>query len=300
MEKIDIDYSTKNIPIPSKDECEIQLVSKIEHVIKRMRWKALEYLGKLSNSTKESYGFKSKKCPPVVKEMSNFGEDLRLMIKNLEYREVKNSFSKKLANDVKLVKNTKELLVNADKSRNIYKISDENYRKYLVENITKTYKKSNKTRVNSINKETRKLAEKLEIADRMERIEESEAYITIKDHKEDFPQKPSFRLINPSKSELGKVSKHILDNINKHIIEHTQPNQWKNSTSVIEWFEAIQDKQQCAFIVFDIESFYPSISIDLFNKALKFAQEITPIADNDMKIIMHSRKEETKTKNYLV
>ena len=57
MEKIDIDYSTKNIPIPSKDECEIQLVSKIEHVIKRMRWKALEYLGKLSNSTKESYGF---------------------------------------------------------------------------------------------------------------------------------------------------------------------------------------------------------------------------------------------------
>ena len=142
MEKIDIDYSTKNIPIPSKDEYEIQLVSKIEHVIKRMRWKALEYLGKLSNSTKESDGFKSRKCPPVVKEMSNFEEDLRLMIKNLEYREVKNSFSKKLANDVKLIKNTKELLVNADKSRNIYKISDENYRKYLVENITKTYQKS--------------------------------------------------------------------------------------------------------------------------------------------------------------
>ena len=109
--------------------------------------------------------------------MSNFEEHLRLMIKSIEYREVKNSFSKKLANDVKLIKNTKELLVNADKSRNIYKISDENYRKYLVENITKTYKKSNKTRVNSINKETRKLAEKL--ADSMERIEESEAYITI-------------------------------------------------------------------------------------------------------------------------
>ena len=94
-------------------------------------------------------------------------------------------------------------------------------------------------------------------------------------------------MINPSKSELGKVSKYILDNINKHI-EHTQPDQWKNSTSVIEWFEAIQDKQQCAFNVFDIESIYPSISIDLFNKALKFAQEIIPIADNNMKIIMHS------------
>ena len=46
MEKIEIDYSTKNIPVPSKDKYEIQLVSKIEHAIKRMRWKALKYLGK--------------------------------------------------------------------------------------------------------------------------------------------------------------------------------------------------------------------------------------------------------------
>ena len=61
-EKIDIDYSTKNIPIRSKDEYGTQLVSEIEYVVKRMRWKALEYLGKLNNSTKESYGFKSRKC----------------------------------------------------------------------------------------------------------------------------------------------------------------------------------------------------------------------------------------------
>ena len=91
MEKIDIDYSTKSISIPAKDEYEIQLVLKIEHVIKRMRCKALEYLGKLHNSTEESYGFKSRKCPPTVKEMTNFEEDLRLMIKNLKYRNVENS-----------------------------------------------------------------------------------------------------------------------------------------------------------------------------------------------------------------
>ena len=124
----------------------------------------------------------------------------------------------------------------------------------------------------------------------MERMEESEACITVKDHKEDFPYKPSFRLINPSKSELGKVSKRILDNINQYIIEHTKVNQWKNSASVIEWFKTIKNKQQCIFIVFDIESFYPSISLDLFNKALKFAKEIIPTADSDLKIMMHSRK----------
>ena len=97
-------------------------------------------------------------------------------------------------------------------------------------------------------------------------MEESEAYITVKDHKEDFPHNPSFRLMNPSKSEFGKDSKRILDNISKYIIEHTKVNQWKNSASVIEWFKAIKNKQQRTFIVFDIESFYASISFDLFNK----------------------------------
>ena len=35
-----------------------------------MRWKALEFSGKLEQSKKETYGFKSHKCPPVVEELS--------------------------------------------------------------------------------------------------------------------------------------------------------------------------------------------------------------------------------------
>ena len=124
----------------------------------------------------------------------------------------------------------------------------------------------------------------------MECLEEAEAYITVKDHREDFPHKPSFRLINLSKVELGKVSKRILDKINKYIIEHTKANQWKKSASVIEWVKAIKSRQQCTFIVFDIESFYPSISLDVFNKPFKFGKEIIPIADSDLTIMMHSTK----------
>ena len=44
-----------------------------------------------------------------------------------------------------------------------------------------------------------------------------DAFITIKDHKENFPSNVKCRLINPSKGELGKVSKVILDNINNNI-----------------------------------------------------------------------------------
>ena len=49
-------------------------------------------------------------------------------------------------------------------------------------------------------------------------LEEREAYITMKDHKSEFPNKILCRLINPSKSSIGKISKVILDSINKKII----------------------------------------------------------------------------------
>ena len=203
----------------------------------------------------ETYGFKSKKCPLAVKELLDFEEDLKLMIRNIQYKNIKKKFSNKLADDVKLIKSAKELFVNAHKSRNIYKLDEAVYKKYLVENIRKTYQKPTKARLKSINKTTKKFAEKLKIAGRMEFMDESEAYVTIKDHKENFPEKPSFRLINPSKSDIEKISKRILHQINENISQNTNVNQWKNSTSVIDWFKAIYNKSQYTFIFLTLKAF---------------------------------------------
>ena len=46
-----------------------------------------------------------------------------------------------------------------------------------------------------------------------------ESYITIKDHKDDFSHKISCRLINPSESDIGKISKVIIDKINTKLLE---------------------------------------------------------------------------------
>ena len=43
-------------------------------------------------------------------------------------------------------------------------------------------------------------------------------------------------------------------------------------------------------MVFDIESFYPSISEKLFNDAIQYAKRTVEIPDHDMIIINHSRK----------
>ena len=49
------------------------------------------------------------------------------------------------------------------------------------------YKKSNRNRVNDINLDAKKIVQKLKIDDRVENMQETEAFLTIKDHKEGFP-----------------------------------------------------------------------------------------------------------------
>ena len=48
-------------------------------------------------------------------------------------------------------------------------------------------------------------------------IAQRNSYITLQDHKGNFRANPKFRLINPAKTELGKVSKVVLDDINNRI-----------------------------------------------------------------------------------
>ena len=104
MERFEINYSKKNIPIPSEKEYKILLLSKVERFTKRMRWKALEFLGKLGSTRKETFGFKSTRCPQPVNELAAFEADLISMIKNLEFRSFKNTFQQKLKDDVKYIK----------------------------------------------------------------------------------------------------------------------------------------------------------------------------------------------------
>jgi hypothetical protein len=85
---------------------------------------------------------------------------------------------------------------------------------------------------------------------------ERNAYVTLKDHKENFQNDPKFRLNNPAKSELGKGSKVILDNINNRIKSSINVNKWKNSYSVFDLFKSVNNKPNHMFLSFDIVDFY--------------------------------------------
>ena len=73
-------------------------------------------------------------------------------------------------------------------------------------------------------------------------------------------------------------------------MESTKLNQWRNTDVVIEWFKSIENKGETSCIIFDIGSFYPSISPELSNKSIDFAKSIHSISDNDLNIIMNTRK----------
>jgi hypothetical protein len=85
------------------------------------------------------------------------------------------------------------------------------YNKLLTENITKTYKVAQDGTVDKINHELKNIANELNIGNRMEPVTQPQAFISLKDHKDGFEYHPKCRLINPAKSDLGKVSKTILD-----------------------------------------------------------------------------------------
>ena len=160
----------------------------------------------------------------------------------------------------------------------------------MHDNVTKTYKKCNNDKTKTINIKAKKIASKLKLEDRIQILDDNDAYISIKDHKEGFPDKISCRLINPSKTDIGKISKQILDKVNTSILEKIKVNQWKNTSSVIEWYCILKRKDQCSFVVFDIESFYPSISEKLLDKAILFAKSHYNFTPDELEIVLHSRK----------
>ena len=192
-----------------------------------MRWKTLEFFTKLSsdNNNNQTYGFQSTKCPPPVNELVDFEKDMMLKVRNIQFRKINKNFQHKLKADIKHIKSINSVFVPAGKSRNIYKLENEQYSKLFRENVTKTYKISNFNKVRNINNKAKKITEKLPVADRIDKLQEKEAYITIKDHKDHFPYKISCRLINPCKSSIGKISEVILDKINIAVRNHTKINQ---------------------------------------------------------------------------
>ena len=208
------------------------LIEKVESVIKRKRWKAFFFDRNEQDNNdainNDNFGFKSRKCPPQNSELDKFEADLLDMVHNIKFRKVNKKFQNKLNEDISKIKKSTKAFNPADKTSNFYKLDKTPHDKLLRDSITTTYKKASTDAANIIDSQAKSIDQELNIDNRTEQIAKQQVFITLKDHKDNFANHPTCRLINPAKSELGKVSKQILDNINSKIRKMRKLNQWKN------------------------------------------------------------------------
>ena len=100
MEKVNFGYSTKNILIPNEKSYKLQAILKVEDFIKKIRWEAIFFM-KGGNQTDPTihktglaFSINSAKCPPQVKELVPFEEDLIKLVKNIKFRKVDSKFQR--------------------------------------------------------------------------------------------------------------------------------------------------------------------------------------------------------------
>ena len=309
---IKLKYSTKDIPVPGQIEYLKKLTNAVEKFIRRIGW-AVHFVKNPDDAKdkRENYGFKSGSAPfrEDLEYIKDLYEDLCEMVANIKFKDrVKNQFQDGLKKWLRSVNTEKKVLIAADKTDNYYYLPPRNLSRIVRNNVTKDYKVVNEEQVDKVNLDTLKLARRLDgntdldpnkdkrsgLAKNMEKYSRQEAFITIKDHSKKFRTEPvnnkPVRLINPSKTDMGKVSRIRLQVINNIIRERTGLNQWQSTQQALRWFKGLSNKQKLQFFTFDVDAFYPSITLRLLKKAIEWARQFCPISDLDEEIFMHCRR----------
>ena len=309
FEVLEFDGSLKNIPLANKHTYQVRLFHYTNALIQKMRWRAFYYEQKLCKKTNhvtdnsdahlntsklstisKSLPFPTKKSAPICVKLIPFESELIDLINKIELKPGKtNNFQYNLRNKINSIKKSNKLVIFADKTNNLYKISPKNYDKLLLDNITKNYKKCTNNPADTIDSRAQELLNENNITGkRIPKLERSQAYITVKDHKDNFPATVKCRLISKSKTHIGKISKQILTSIIKDVRTATSLIQWKNTSELLQWFNNINNKSSKRFISFDIVEFYPSITKAHLINALDYASQFSNFNKSDTDIIFHS------------
>ena len=146
-------------------------------------------------------------------------------------------------------------------------MSHEKYDKLVNNTITQNSRKAEDNISYAIATECRSLSRKPNIENHLPSTTLNPAFITIKDHKENFYNNTKCPLINLTKPEIGKVTKNIVDKMNVSIRCNADEDQWRSTKEV--WLNKLENKKQLSCHTFDIVDFYPSITVYLLIKTLK-------------------------------
>ena len=291
MEPLVFDFSDKNIPVHRNSTFCKMFIKSVEDLDRKVSFASDAYLHPEKYAKKkETYGFRSNEKTPNVEELKPLRNDLVKLIQSLKFKPFKSDFMNKLKDSVNRIDASDKIIVDADKTSNKYLIKKSDYQSLLAKNVNSDYKIEDSKNVQKVTKEHQKIVTDLELDKRVFETEPRSAFITVKDHKEDFGNNTKCRLINPCKPDIGQISKKILENVVFVVKQKTQLKQWRNTDEVLTWFKQLNNKKRKSFIVFDICSFYPSITPDILKKALNWARKFVKITKKEENTILKSKK----------
>ena len=216
-------------------------------------------------------GLKPWNTPPHIKEMGKFEAEMIGIVKEIKFRKMRNNIQQKMYEDMRKFKESEKIFVN---SGNLYKIEKEKYRQMIFKEVVKNYKKAPPDLEKELKNETKMLAHKLGIVDRVEKYNTKNCFITIKDHESNFKTNPECRLINPARTQIGRICKIIVQEICESLRLALNINQWRSTNDCIKCFEEYEKDNRCSFIKYDIKDFYPSITEKTLDRALDLAKKI--------------------------
>ena len=84
-----------------------------------MRWKAFFFLNPQTEPTsKQTFGFNTTKSPKPITELNEFENKILNLIQNIEFKDTRCKFQKKLSQNANDIRKDDELLISADKTTN--------------------------------------------------------------------------------------------------------------------------------------------------------------------------------------
>ena len=288
----------KDIPLCNRKLFISKMFDQTAKFVNRMRWRAFFYElhsnGDEPNPAdhtrdEELSVYSSRRSAPEMEKLKAFEGDLFNIIKEIKFRNHKSEYQKTMQNNIKKLLSVHKLIVPSDKTSNLYYVNIKTYKKLLLNNITKDYKITNDNAINSINSEAARILASRKIKNKkIPKYVKNEAFITLKDHKPNFPHSIKCRTINPSKSHIGRWCKTILQKHLAKVRVKSGLTQWKNSKEVTNWFSRISNKFNKCFVNFDIVEFYPSITKTHVINAINFSNHYSKFTDEETEIILHS------------
>ena len=292
MEQVSLDYSTKNIPVPSIKTYLKLLIAAGEKMIHKTRWKAHIFLNpQVVPVNKEHYDFKSTRKAPIVSLLKPFEDRIIQLFKSIKFGREPNHFQKRLKRDKRSIEEDSKVLIKGDKTNNYFRMDGNVYETLVEKEKHKEYQKAKDEDIEKIVDEQKKIVLNLDLEDRVFENSKLQCFANLKDHKQNFHGNPQVRLIVPGgKCEIGKISKQILEKVNKHIRKHSGINQWVSTADVVNWFEKLNHKNSKKFIKFDVVAFYPSITKELLKNAIEWARKYIAISEEEEEIIFASKK----------